>query len=52
MEIRSTKQMTQSLIPTKQPTLYDCDFLLWTEEMIAYLQTSEFITLQYELAAA
>jgi hypothetical protein len=34
--------MTQSLIPTKLPTLYDCDFLLWTEETITHLQTGDF----------
>ena len=34
--------MTQALISTKLSNLYDCDFLLWTEETIAHLHTGDF----------
>ena len=34
--------MTQALISTKLSNLYDCDFLLWTEEKIAHLHTGDF----------
>ena len=34
--------MTQALISTKSSNLYDCDFLLWTEETIAHLDNGDF----------
>ena len=39
---RSQRQMTQALISTKSSNLYDCDFLLWTEETIAHLDNGDF----------
>ena len=34
--------MTQALISTKSSNLYDCDFLLWTEETIIHLKNGDF----------